>query len=737
METEHPYLTELLELKEKNDTIDLVLDQLIFDNHLLARVPYRGIAPVVTNRRTTRRFSTVKFGLAHELEGEFYRTEEGKMMWAGGITQITIGTRDSMALGVVEELLYCELPGTSSSELAGGQVTREQYESVRLRQEVIEWDNARKGQKGMQMTVNSLKEKMRNQGGPTDDSQMALLMPAGARIVEDRAYYNNTYINTGSTKPGGIEDPGRPNLGVAGVRVAFESIPFRGPAGEEPYDPVFSNKTIGSYFMMKGTNAYADSTDPSQLALFSTQQLDIYRYRASQDDAYRQSYMDAYLKCGLYERNNAARQISPIGRYLFYRKTARNDQWVSARNKTHDQWNTDEAVRDTLGPDVTRRWTAKKRQLNQNPVAEWKEFCENLEIDVLDQRCTMAMSAPRGDVNVMTALDYYESIGRLSQLMIIWKRRSADVTLATSSDSQLSSDVITALSAAASQGDRLAFEYELSKIGLETPDFFDFCLHSNIPIYIPIKVAVPHQRWRSGTAVMVARGAGNVFVGMAKYNLSRNAQVDDYTGTFGIHFKAVVLDNRRVARAANCFVTRYIGGDNGKILDVYDSNVRPMEESSSNAVLHGIARGEYDDSCKTAVAFALPFGWTSASHYCDITGRYHPDYVASRYYHYPTAPIYQKMHKFIHRRASFGDRHGVPVLDNDHHNTIVIQGYQREFNPASTGTNGASCGHHSLVTQDRGHKGLEWTENSIARTQEEGARIGVPSFLKSGYAIIG
>ncbi len=73
----------------------------------------------------------------------------------------------------IEELLYCELAGTSENEMNGRQMSRIP--------ETQQWDSARTVEKGMQVLLGQMKAAMEQQNGNTSPTELALIVPAGAR----------------------------------------------------------------------------------------------------------------------------------------------------------------------------------------------------------------------------------------------------------------------------------------------------------------------------------------------------------------------------------------------------------------------------------------------------------------------------------------------------------------------------------------------------------------------------
>ncbi len=522
-----------------------------------------------------------------------------------------------------------------------------------------------------------------------------MLFPQGTQAVEALKWSRYVYNQSGRVDPN-VPDMMSSDMQIPGVSKARETRQFVMGPRVPPVDPMSRHKAIGSFFIMPGASAYADDPNPERQKHYRTNQCEIKRYRASNDDAYQAPFRETLEATVLYDKNKL---ITAVGRFYF------NQPKQAPGSK---KWSED------------HYWAPNSEDYNQT----LRDRRANKASELAHRTAT-----DRNDSNVQRVAQYYESIGRLSHLKSFLHLRYAEHGPRMEEDfvAKFEHKTVGGANTARSVFSHLRGDYRADKttddaataalmaIPLTRSDWFDFCMDYDIPIYIQIAQFVHQQTWKTGTAIMIGNGAGKTHVGGAKFISGSNPKTDTYFGSFGIHFKSIVENERNVTRAADAYVTNFISGDNGNYFMNKNEQKQQMSSDLSSA-----------EGMKTTYAIALPYHWRNANNFMDMTGQYARSVVTNSTYHYPTAPAYKIYWGWSDPVVQhWGSTLGTARAHSGR-NTIMAQGFQINFN-AETDKNGTgSHGAWSNLIYDKGHKGEHWGPGSAARKQDTQVRIALP-----------
>jgi hypothetical protein len=722
LESDRWHLTEALEPKEKQDLKEIVLHQTIYDNRLLGRVPYLGIPDLVTNRQATRRAGVVKFGLGHELEGHFYRTEVGRQMWAHQQMQIMYATQETFCLGVITELLTCRSPATNEEDETNTQVqSRADYETRYLRPQFNQWDSIRKGTQGLRTTAENAKKLLRMQNTTFADENLLFIIPQGASAVQALDPDRNNSSVTGVSKPN--YDPITMTPTVFGVGTTRESRSFRMGRGKPDYDPMYQDVAIGSYFQSLESTVHSESTEEKDLQKFRTEHMNLSRYRAQDDDEFVHKFSTMFEASQLYGEEQ---KLTSVGRYFFaHRKFASAAERLEHERRVRTLTDNQEAK----GGDATIRSDiyALHRADTSDQQAKARYFSpDDADDDVPQNRKKIQddlaeaaeVEGHHSAIGIKNAWQWYEFAGRTAQIEKLVGERMKENKM--NGAFALAARSLTARSDHSNLFPVLPEQPELkwwlSNISLETSAWWKFCHTYHIPTYIIYRVFVPVIVWSAGTSILMVKNSGNTYVGFARYSVARNAKTDLYLAAFSIHARALA-DPTKVVRVRNSFIKSYEYGDNGIFYRHGDRGKLARE---------GL-KPSLDETSKTCFSIALPPGFKQQSSVCDMYGTYPANACIETSYHYPTAPTYRKYWGFkqlLHRGANSGD-FGTNSDDastgrrnrNGATNTVCAQGMQRTWKLDANG------GGWTQVTVDCGHKEEHWGPLSRRDMERSGTRM--------------
>ena len=118
--------------------MEIVWDEIHFNNHLLGPVPEEGVSRLVTQQVSERRDHFVRYGLAFMLEHGFMKTQKGQMCYKSNLEQIRNAVLETVYIGVLEAFLRCKTISQVWSAKYGAQASASRVRTA-MAQEVEDW----------------------------------------------------------------------------------------------------------------------------------------------------------------------------------------------------------------------------------------------------------------------------------------------------------------------------------------------------------------------------------------------------------------------------------------------------------------------------------------------------------------------------------------------------------------------------------------------------------------------
>ena len=469
---------------------------------------------------------------------------------------------------------------------------------------------------------------------------------------------------------------------IRGVGNTRESRQFRLGGGlNRFYDPMFQEQAIGTFYQMQGWTNDVDAKDPVRNKLYQTSHCDIKVYRASTDDFAVIPYKDAFRNNGLYNPDGT---IHWVGKAYF-------DQ---AGGAGFDYLNKSTTEAGVLTGQIKGAIDRHRNGGSAAPRTTAAAFYTDAQLDVVASLIHKQWPSIKNKwyavLDAVGAYDAKAEAGRLAGSAVGGLYTEADLRA------------------------------QLAQCEFKTSALFNFLLEHNVPIYLPHYIFVPNIRWMAGTCIMVAKGAGNTYVGNASYRIGLNSKTGNYVGAFNINARSAVERDERVVTRRNVFVTDYVAGDNGVF---YHPD---HQQNYKNNKLR-------DERSMFSVALTPKSGFTAEKH-MDISGFYNPRLVNERdgKPHYPTSALYKAFWEW-------DPSDGLTTLQTvdlssklvrRKHPTFVYQGLQMRYNTHSK--------NWTDVIREKGPFGENLTAGMQSRKRQTCDPMPVPFFVgHSGYNMLG
>jgi len=118
--------------------MEIVWDEIHFNNHLLGPVPEEGVSRLVTQQVSERRDHFVRYGLAFMLEHGFMKTAKGQLCYKSNLEQIRNAVLETVYIGVLEAFLRCKTISQVWTAKYGAQASASRVRTA-MAQEVEDW----------------------------------------------------------------------------------------------------------------------------------------------------------------------------------------------------------------------------------------------------------------------------------------------------------------------------------------------------------------------------------------------------------------------------------------------------------------------------------------------------------------------------------------------------------------------------------------------------------------------
>jgi hypothetical protein len=229
----------VLPWEKKEDADNITWSVLTFNDHMLNRRPEQSVSRLLSFERTEESANFVCMGIAMFLESGFYKTKEGQMFYNFHLLQIQNATVETACLGAALALLNAK-PPRHSIDLHPSRTLSEQEFRRQLDASVAMFGIVQSTENGLQIAQDTLKSVLTSRGVIPD----CAILPEGALKYSNAVKLENTaYLYNGTAG-------GKQSVKMDGSMSLYESRKFRKGEHQEPDDPFFQIRTVGSYFHM-------------------------------------------------------------------------------------------------------------------------------------------------------------------------------------------------------------------------------------------------------------------------------------------------------------------------------------------------------------------------------------------------------------------------------------------------------------------------------------------------------
>jgi len=272
----------------KTDELEFAWNEWQFDTHLVGRVPEEGVSRLIRSKKRSFKESTVRKGIAFQLEHGFMNTPSGRQQYVMNLRQIQQSVQETANHDVIAALLSCRRYDREWEKKHG--VYSKDFAQV-MKREVNQWAIAQKNPNGLDYMHEEFKGRL-NRWKVTPDMwifppklclYLAMVPPEKTKFMEV-----------------GPEGPAKFNMGAEalttfrGVHV-FETREFDVYEGDLPIDLLRRKQQIGEYNVM--TDPYRHATDKDVVKAYKSEHRDVVVYDEDHDRWARVSFSEALGKC--------------------------------------------------------------------------------------------------------------------------------------------------------------------------------------------------------------------------------------------------------------------------------------------------------------------------------------------------------------------------------------------------------------------------------------------------------
>jgi hypothetical protein len=302
-ESDEWWFKELAPLKVMQNSMEILMDRIIFNDHMLDRVPEEGVSRLTTHRKESSRDHLQRYGLSMLLNTMHLGTPIGDRMWDMQVKQIENATSETLAFGVDWHYLN-HVPYVDDNAKYRTDTSANAIDDI-IRKELDQFACLVKDVHSAEMLMDDLDTTMVNRGEQPADM---MVWPFGAM----KYCSNQPFYMTGK-----VFDNNRNFLMEQMPRkIAHkQSRGFRVGNHNEVEDPHFRQRTIGGFNVMHDRNL----TDVPK-ECYRTSMLDRFIYSEKEDGWVRIEYKEAASFTGLYTWNGDSYDdcpVTPLGEEYF------------------------------------------------------------------------------------------------------------------------------------------------------------------------------------------------------------------------------------------------------------------------------------------------------------------------------------------------------------------------------------------------------------------------------------
>lgn len=290
----------------KTDEHHFVWNEWHFDTHLVGRVPEEGISRLIRSSKRSFKESTVRRGIAFQLEHGFMNTPDGRDQYVMNLRQIQQSVQETANHDVIAALLTCRRYDREWEKKHG--VYSKDFAQL-MKREVNQWAIAQKNPNGLDYMHEEFKGRL-NRWKVTPN--MWIFPPKLCLYLSMVPPEKTKFMEVGPEGPAKFNAGAQALTSFRGVHV-YETREFDVYEGDLPIDLLRRKRQIGEYNVM--TDPYRHATDGDVVKDYKSEHRDVVVYDEDHDRWARVSFSDALGACKDRPSNKSQ---SPVKGDLYY-----------------------------------------------------------------------------------------------------------------------------------------------------------------------------------------------------------------------------------------------------------------------------------------------------------------------------------------------------------------------------------------------------------------------------------
>jgi hypothetical protein len=241
-DTDQPELVFYMPLSTDTPGLDIVYEELVFDDALLSREPEQSTPRLLTTHVNKSRTTLIRHGIGLTLECGYLNTEMGEKHYRNGLVQIASALVVTMCISVMTQLMNPAYDRIQQADRLAVRYTSRQTLDIRLRAFCRDYNVLCKSQEQFRALFTSNKNAMITACGERGD---VWIMPVGANtMIEHRPEYWLPPSEEMLT----AEDYAIKHVGKMQKTRMFEARRYPQGKNEESIDPTSSPRQISCWF---------------------------------------------------------------------------------------------------------------------------------------------------------------------------------------------------------------------------------------------------------------------------------------------------------------------------------------------------------------------------------------------------------------------------------------------------------------------------------------------------------
>lgn len=288
----HWHVQEMFPWKLSN-SIEVSFSIVQFNNAVPSRVPNEGVSRLLSVKRDVASDHLRRYGLASQLEYEFWASPMGREHYDLNMKQTAHGCVEVACLGAMIAAIECApdplLPRKNQSGITRDKSSLDQA----IQEEIDNWSILQKSRDGYDQVRRRLRQEVFSNTGEYPNM---FVYPNRTVDYIKAATKDVSFSQSGLT----VKDSGIDIRDISGG-VVKESRPFKTGDNGEEYDPLYRPQTVGGRFYH--TNKYCKSFKPGE---YTTEHMSQYIHDEPSDQFVRMGYEDNVRYTGLYDNWNSS-----------------------------------------------------------------------------------------------------------------------------------------------------------------------------------------------------------------------------------------------------------------------------------------------------------------------------------------------------------------------------------------------------------------------------------------------